>query len=176
MFETILVATDGSDHAKKAVSLGSDLAAKYGARLAITHVLLHHPSAHQIRQLVDPQTLAEPARTDFDRFVEMQKNAAATSGATISVDIPFPGEVLVAVGDILLRNAEREAQESGVKDIARIWKQGDPATCILAAAEDQKADLIVMGTRGLSDLKGLFVGSVSHKVNHLSKCTCITVK
>lgn len=176
MFETILVATDGSDHAKKAVSLGSDLAAKYGARLAFAHVLLHHPSAHQIRQLVDPQTLAEPARTDFDRFVEMQKKAAATSGTLISVDIPFPGEVLVAVGDVLLRNAEREAQESGVKDIARILKQGDPATCILAAAEDQKADLIVMGTRGLSDLKGLFVGSVSHKVNQLSKCTCITVK
>ncbi len=176
MIETILVATDGSDHAIKAVSLGSDLAAKYGARLVFTHVLLNHPTAHQIRQLVDLERLAEPARTDFERFEKMQKQAASTSGVAIAIDIPFPGEVLVAVGDILLHDAERVAEKSGVKDIARLWKQGDPATCILAAAEDQKADIIVMGTRGLSDLKGLFVGSVSHKVNHLSDCTCITVK
>jgi len=175
MFKTILVATDGSDHANKAVSVGSDLAGRYGARLVFMHVLLNHPTAHQIRQMIDVAGLAEPARTEFERFEGMQKTAS-TSGVPFAVDIPFPGEVLVAVGDILLQNAERVAEKSGVTVIARIWKQGDPATCILAAADDQKADLIVMGTRGLSDLKGLFVGSVSHKVNHLSKCTCITVK
>ena len=176
MFKTILVATDGSDHAKKAISLGSDLAAKYGSRLVFTHVLLNHPSAHQIRQLVDPETLGEPARTDFERFEAMQKKKESTSGVTIAIDIPFPGEVLVAVGDILLRDAERMAEEIGVKDAVRIWKQGDPATCILAAAKEQGADLIVLGTRGLSNLKGLFIGSVSHKVSHLAECTCITVK
>lgn len=176
MFKTILVATDGSDHAKKAVSLGSDLASKYGARLVFTHVLLNHPSASQIRQLVDLEKFAEPARTDFERFERMQEKGESTRGVPIAIDIPFPGEVLVAVGDILLHDAECRAEEVGVKDIARIWKQGDPATCILAAAKEEKADLIVLGTRGLSDLKGLFVGSVSHKVNHLSKCACITVK
>ncbi len=176
MIETILVATDGSDHANKAVSLGSDLAAKYGARLVFTHVLLNHPTAHQIRQLVDLQKLTELERTDFERFENMQQRAASTSGAPIAIDIPFPGQVLVAVGDILLDDAERVAEKSGVKDIVRVWKQGDPATCILAVAEDQKTDLIVMGTRGLSNLKGLLVGSVSHKVNQLCECTCITVK
>ena len=40
MIKTILVATDGSDHAKKALSLASDLGAKYGARLVLVHVLL----------------------------------------------------------------------------------------------------------------------------------------
>ena len=176
MIETILVPTDGSDHANKAVSLGSDLAAKYGARLVFTHVLLKHSTAHQIRQLVDPERLAEPARTDFKRFEDMQQQADSAGNVLITVEISFPDEVLVAVGDMLLHEAERLAGKSGVKDIVRVWKQGDPATCILAVAEDQKADLIVMGTRGLSDLKGLLVGSVSHKVNHLSECTCITVK
>ena len=39
-----------------------------------------------------------------------------------------------------------------------------------------QVDLIVVGTRGLSDLKGLLMGSVSHKLGQLSKVTCITVK
>lgn len=56
----------------------------------------------------------------------MQKKADSTSGVPITVEIPFPGEVLVAVGDILLRNAECVAGKRGVKNIARIWKQGDP--------------------------------------------------
>jgi nucleotide-binding universal stress UspA family protein len=32
-----------------------------------------------------------------------------------------------------------------------------------------------VGSRGLSDLKGAFFGSVSHKVCHQAHCTCITV-
>ena len=47
---------------------------------------------------------------------------------------------------------------------------------IAGLAQDRKADAIVMGSRGLSDIKGLFLGSVSHKVSHLAECTCITVK
>ena len=37
-------------------------------------------------------------------------------------------------------------------------------------------DLIVMGRRGLGDLGGLLMGSVSHKVCHLADCACLTVK
>jgi nucleotide-binding universal stress UspA family protein len=33
-----------------------------------------------------------------------------------------------------------------------------------------------MGTRGLSDIKGLFMGSVAHKVNQMASCTVVTVK
>ena len=43
-------------------------------------------------------------------------------------------------------------------------------------AKDRMVDAIVIGSRGLSDIKGLFLGSVSHKVGHLAECTCITVK
>lgn len=37
-------------------------------------------------------------------------------------------------------------------------------------------DCVVMGSRGLSELQGLFLGSVSHKVANHAPCTCITVK
>ena len=42
MIKTILVPTDGSGHAKKAVDLAAEIAEKYGARLVILHVLLRH--------------------------------------------------------------------------------------------------------------------------------------
>ena len=39
-----------------------------------------------------------------------------------------------------------------------------------------REDLIVVGSRGLSDLKGMLIGNVSHKLIQLAKCTCIAVK
>jgi nucleotide-binding universal stress UspA family protein len=33
-----------------------------------------------------------------------------------------------------------------------------------------------MGSRGLGKMAGVLMGSISHKVSHLSKCTCVTVK
>ena len=51
MIKTILVASDGSDHAKKAVSLASDLAAKYRARLVLVHVLLTNARSETLQAL-----------------------------------------------------------------------------------------------------------------------------
>ena len=53
---------------------------------------------------------------------------------------------------------------------------GSAANEILEFADRHNIDGIVMGSRGLSDFKGLLLGSVSHKVGHLAKCTCITVR
>jgi nucleotide-binding universal stress UspA family protein len=53
--------------------------------------------------------------------------------------------------------------------------EGDPAEAILEAAEDEKCDLIVMGTRGLSDFIGMALGSVSHKVLRASSCMVLIV-
>jgi nucleotide-binding universal stress UspA family protein len=53
--------------------------------------------------------------------------------------------------------------------------EGDPARAILDAAEDEKCDLIVMGTRGLSDFVGMALGSVSHKVLHATSCMVLLV-
>ncbi|MBT6912793.1 MAG: universal stress protein, partial [Rhodospirillaceae bacterium] len=52
----------------------------------------------------------------------------------------------------------------------------DPAEAILDLAARHKASMIVMGSRGLSDVKGLLLGSTSHKVNAQAGCTCVSVK
>jgi nucleotide-binding universal stress UspA family protein len=81
-----------------------------------------------------------------------------------------------ALGKRVLEDAEHTAVLKGLKGTETTLVYGDPASKILAQANAAKADMIFMGSRGLSDLKGLLVGSVSHKVMHLADCTCVTVK
>jgi nucleotide-binding universal stress UspA family protein len=52
---------------------------------------------------------------------------------------------------------------------------GSPAEVILSMAEDQKADLIVMGARGLGPIKERLLGSVSHRILTLAPCATLIV-
>jgi len=54
--------------------------------------------------------------------------------------------------------------------------EGRAAKAILRAAESEGADVIVMGSRGLSDLAGLLLGSVTHKVIQLSHRTVVVAR
>jgi nucleotide-binding universal stress UspA family protein len=53
--------------------------------------------------------------------------------------------------------------------------EGPEAESILKEVDKCKADLIVMGTRGLGTLKGLLVGSISRKVIHYASCPVMVV-
>ena len=53
--------------------------------------------------------------------------------------------------------------------------EGPEAESILKVAKSRKADLIVMGTRGLGAVKGFLVGSVSRKVIHYASCSVMVV-
>lgn len=72
-------------------------------------------------------------------------------------------EALHSIGRERLADAERLMQEGSVpwKSVVRI---GAPAETIVAEARRERADLIVMGTRGLSALRGLLVGSVALRI------------
>ena len=72
--------------------------------------------------------------------------------------------------------AKREAQVKGVKAVEVILGNGDPADVILETSKQHDVNLIVIGSRGQSDIKSLFLGSVSHKVANLSEVNVITVK
>ena len=52
---------------------------------------------------------------------------------------------------------------------------GSPAEVIVSTAEEQKADLIVMGARGLSPVKERLLGSVSHRILTLARCATLIV-
>ena len=85
-----------------------------------------------------------------------------------------PDEALKKFGDLLLDKA-RDSVE-GVDDIQARILDDDPAHAILECAKDESADMIVIGSRGVGDLKSLLLGSVSHKLIEHAECPCVVVK
>lgn len=167
---TILVATDGSAPAQKAVELASDLAGKYQARLVLVHVL-HHKSMPQLKaeHLATVPEAYRPAVADMAAMLAGTVDRGSETGAALR-------RALDLYGQQILEEAARTARELGAKDVSALLEEGDPVQRILECAEREKADLIVVGSRGLGNLKGLFLGSVSHKLNQAAHCSCITVK
>jgi len=70
--------------------------------------------------------------------------------------------------------AER-LRAGGASVEARV-SEGHPTDVILAAARELPADLIVIGTKGLSGLKHLVLGSVAERVVQHAPCSVLTVK
>jgi len=83
--------------------------------------------------------------------------------------------VVEAIGKKVLERAVEAATEAGAKSVKPVTLEGDPAEQIVAAARQQNANLIVLGSRGLSAFKRLLMGSVSQKVSQLSDCACLIV-
>jgi nucleotide-binding universal stress UspA family protein len=76
----------------------------------------------------------------------------------------------------LLGDSERQARDAGVKDVETFARQGDAADAILDVAEEQRADLIVVGNRGMTGAKRFLLGSVPNKVSHHAPCSVLIVR
>lgn len=53
---------------------------------------------------------------------------------------------------------------------------GSPAQIISDVAKIEKADMIIMGSRGLNDLEGLLLGSVTHRVLTTAPCPVLVIR
>ncbi len=146
MVKTIVCPVDGSDQSAKALNFAADLAQRYPARLELLFV-------------------TQPL---------MAEDIFAMGSLAIPVDLPQ--EDLEQYGNKVLEKAANLARGTGLEDIGTTSRQGDPAHSIVDYAAEIGADMIVIGSRGLGDLSSLLMGSVSHKVAHDAKCTCVTVK
>ena len=147
MLKQILVATDASPASNRAINLAADMAGKFDATL---HLL------YAIRDMQLPPELKKMA--------EVEKIAGARS------------DVLDFVGRKILSDAEARAIRRGAGTVKTALEHGDPATVILRYAKRRKVDLIVLGTRGLGQVKGMLMGSVSRKVTNLSEVNCLIVR
>ncbi len=172
MIEKILVPVDGSPHSVKAVELASDLASKYDAEIVLLHVLLrgHMPDGLKRALEIEVSKRAPSA----DNLVNMPQEIMARVGSKQDTQLSI--EELNFVGKYVLSKVAAICHNKGIDKVERRVEEGDPAKTIIKTADDTKADMIVLGSRGLSDFQGMLVGSVSHKVSHYAKCICVTVR
>jgi nucleotide-binding universal stress UspA family protein len=146
MFEAIVVGTDGSETARTALQAAVDLARQSTARL-------HIVSAY------------EPVSEQRTRGEQLEA----------------PSDVQWAVGpraDVLdlLERARELAAQGGVSEVETFARQGDAADAIIDVAEEQSADLIVVGNKGMTGAKRFLLGSVPNKVSHHAPCSVLIVR
>ena len=151
MSKKFMVAVDGSDQGWKALDLATDLAKGSDAELIIIHVVRYESTPEGFRQFAEAEGI--PAEESSARFHYDRK-----------------------IGDTITSEAEAHARKSGLARVTTYVAEGNAATEIIALARLREADMIFLGSRGVSDLEGLFMGSVSHKVMHLAPCTCVAVR
>ena len=178
MIKTILVATDDSNHAKKAVSLAADLASRYNARLIILHAMLRDATSNTLRKLAVRRALTAEQRKLLDTYEIDIQMAVAGSGLDggMMMPVPAPVELLEPIVRQILDRAAAAAKKAKAKKVTTVLSGGDPAETVLRTAKRQKAGLIVIGTRGFGELKSLVLGSVSHKVAQQATRPVLTVK
>jgi nucleotide-binding universal stress UspA family protein len=77
--------------------------------------------------------------------------------------------------DATLEAAAGLAREAGVT--ANTYaRQGDPADAILDVAEEQEADLVIVGNKGMTGAKRFLLGSVPNKVSHHAPCSVLIIR
>jgi nucleotide-binding universal stress UspA family protein len=74
-----------------------------------------------------------------------------------------------------LRKASEQIQGAGV-EVDTFSRQGDPADAILDVAEEQNADLIIVGNKGMTGAKRFLLGSVPNKVSHHAPCSVLIIR
>jgi nucleotide-binding universal stress UspA family protein len=79
------------------------------------------------------------------------------------------------VADAVLKRAAHDALAKGVEVETHV-REGDPAEVLIDVANEQNADLIVVGSRGLAGIKRFLLGSVSNKVSHHASCSVMIVR
>lgn len=98
------------------------------------------------------------------------------SSEDLSQNAAISATIYQELGERLVEGARWQAESAGVAKVTGLVEDGDPAHRIVEVAGREAVDLIVMGRRGLGDLKGLLLGSVTHKVAQAARCACLTVE
>jgi nucleotide-binding universal stress UspA family protein len=173
VIKSIVLAIDGSVHAKNAQAVAIDLASKYGARLTLVHVLTDEHPSKEFSRMAEVEHLSDSKKP---RVSDKENTYSSVARFLGSASESKEARVIVLLGEQIIDNASASASKAGVANVTAEIHTGDYANNILKVAKKADADMIVMGRRGLSNLKGFVTGSVSHKVSQRSECSVLTVK
>jgi nucleotide-binding universal stress UspA family protein len=152
-YRSVLVGTDGSPTAMRAVDMASTLAGKLGVKPTI--VCAYQPPTEQELNAMrgdpaDPVAQWSASKTARDTPEEFRWRIADASRAQ----------------DILDRASEH-ASKHGVEAEVRAV-EGHPAETLIGIAEGEDMDLIAVGSVGMSGTKRFMLGNVPHRISHHS--------
>jgi nucleotide-binding universal stress UspA family protein len=143
---SIVCGIDGSADSQAAVKVAAQFADRLGSTLILAHVV---ELAHVPYAAAYPLGgFAGPMATADE--TESEEEAAA-------------------------RLLERVAADAGLADAERRVTIGHPAERLADVADEEDADLIVVGSRGRGALKAAFLGSVSHNLIGVARCAVLIV-
>jgi len=145
-----MVPTDGSENATRALGVGIELSKKFGAKLLIMTVTPRNRTVEGI---------ASGYRGDSGVFQMYYEEMDRRSE-----------RILSDAADLARKTGLADVQTEAIPAFDSITKQ------ILEHAENQKIDLIVMGTRGLGGFRRLLLGSVSREVLAHGQCDILVVR
>jgi nucleotide-binding universal stress UspA family protein len=149
----ILVAIDGSNASVKAAKKAVDLAQKYGSEitfLTVTHIP-SHPDSYLAEYNSPELVKLVEERAENEKKERLEKDQKMLDAVVESLDL------------------------SGIQTHKKVVT-GVAHEVIIETAETGGYDLIVMGRRGLSNFKRLFVGSVTQRVLADAPCCVFVVK
>lgn len=150
MIKTILVPTDFSEHAQRALERACDLAVALGAKIYLFHVQTESALRTAIKEgLLGEASTDEELLKAVSQLIEERFSQAlcAVDRAQISIEISS--------------------------------RRGDPDAVIPAYADEIGADLIVIGRRGtgfMDEVRAAVIGSVTEGVIRKSPCPVMVVR
>ncbi len=149
LIKKILVAVDGSENSMRALDFAVDFADKYGAPLTVVNVTESSGVAS-----VPPEIAAYTS----DNMVVVARD-------------------LRRVHEDMLEKAMTRAKAAKPNlPVSTVLREGNPASEIVALAKEGSFDVVVVGHRGISKVREMFLGSISDKVTHSLTCTVIIVR
>jgi len=146
-----LVPVDGSEHSGKALSLAADVAEKYDANLSVLFV-----ASHKIDGDMQHFAATEYSSDYIPKYDRVVREVSENIGKSTIKGLIDKLKTNVVIKPVVLF--------------------GDPAEQIVEYSMNNNFDMVVMGNRGLSDIKGMMMGSVSRRVRRLVKCTFVSIK
>lgn len=150
MYQNIVVGTDFSETATRAVQQAAEIAKAFEAKLHIV-------------------TAFKPAMTTNIAASSLEAMAAGGADFLQEADSRIADEV-----DSTLDQMAKKLTSDGLS-VKTYGCAGEPADALIDVAERAKADLIVVGNRGMSGVKRFVLGSVPNKISHHAPCSVLIV-
>ncbi|MFA5800872.1 MAG: universal stress protein [Thermoleophilia bacterium] len=83
------------------------------------------------------------------------------------------------LAEVIVQDAGKVITEAGIPVRTRVEIDASPdltGNAIIDIAKEEEVDLIVIGSRGLSEFKGMLLGSISNKVLQKAHCPVLVIK